>query len=310
MRIVILDGFTTTAGDLDWSPLEGLGSLTVYDRTAPEAVEARSREADAILINKTQLGADVLSRLPRLRYIGILATGWNTLDLAAAHAQGITVCNAAGYGTDSVAQHTFALLLELSSRVCVHARSVQTGAWSASPDWTYLQAPLMELSGKTLGLIGPGRIGGRVAEIARAFGMQVQESGRSGGLPPGQLFETSDVVSLHCPLTPQTHEMVHAGLLRRMKPGAFLINTSRGALIREADLAQALREGWLAGAALDVLAQEPPPPDHPLLHAPNCLITPHIAWATPESRSRLIRIAAENLRAFAAGSPRNLVIPS
>ena len=314
MNIVILDGFTTNSGDLDWGPLEALGSLTVYDRTAPEEVVARAHLADALLLNKTVLDGLALSQLPRLRYIGVLATGYNTIDIEAARTRGIPVCNAAGYGTEAVAQHVFALLLALTNQVDRHARDVAAGGWSRSPDWTYRLSPLVELAGLTLGVVGLGRIGQAVARIGQALGMEVLGHNRSPREVPGvtlvpldRLFAQSDVVSLHCPLTSSNAGFVDAPLLRQMKPTAYLINTARGPLIDEQALRATLDAGHLAGVALDVLATEPPAADHPLLQAPRCLVTPHVAWGTTAARRRLIEIAAANLRAFQAGQPRHVV---
>ncbi|GAB4421138.1 MAG: D-2-hydroxyacid dehydrogenase [Bacteroidia bacterium] len=313
MNIVILDGHTTSDGDLGWHALRALGQLRIYDRSAPDEIVPRAREADAVLLNKARLDAQALAQLPRLRYIGILATGYNTVDTAAAAARGIPVCNAAGYGSASVAQHVFALLLDLVNHVALHADDVAT-AWPASPDWTYRLALMTELDGKTMGIVGLGQIGQATARIAQAFGMRVVAHNRSPRAVPGvemldleALFAQSDVVSLHCPLTADNTGFVDAALLARMKPSALLINTARGPLIDEQALAAALQAGQIAGAGLDVLSAEPPPPDHPLLRAPRCRITPHNAWGSRESRARLIAIAADNLRAFRDGRLQNVV---
>jgi glycerate dehydrogenase len=316
MNVVILDGYAANPGDLSWDAIAALcgHNLTVFDRTPREKVVERARGMQAVLTNKAVLDADALAQLPDLRYIGIIATGYNTVDVAAARAREIPVCNAPGYGRDSVAQHVFALLLELSNQVGLHARSTAAGEWSANPDWTYQKAPMTELAGKTLGIVGLGEIGSQVARIALAFGMQVLANSRSPKDLPGvervtreQLFAQSDVVSLNCPLTEENRTFVNAALLRTMKPTAFLINTARGPLIDEVALAQALNEGCLAGAGLDVLSEEPPAINHPLFQAKNCIITPHNAWGTRESRARLIGIVAANLRAFLAGAPVNVV---
>lgn len=310
VRIVVLDGHTLNPGDLDWSPLKALGSCTIHDRTAPEDVAERAAGAQVLLTNKVVLTGALIQNLPELQYIGVLATGTNVVDLAAAKARNIPVCNVPGYGASSVAQHVFALLLELTQRTGHHAQTVTDGRWSQSPDFCYWDFPLVELSGLTLGVVGYGAIGQATAEIGRAFGMQVLVSSRTprdGFVSVDELFSRSDVVSLHCPLTPETEGLVNSRRLRAMRPGAFLINTSRGGLVVEADLAEALNDGRIAGAGLDVLSLEPPPSDHPLFQAKNCLITPHIAWATQASRQRLMNIAVENICAFLGGTPRHVV---
>jgi glycerate dehydrogenase len=315
MNIVYLDGYTLNPGDLRWEPFEKLGAFTVYDRTPPERVVERAAEADAILTNKVQLTGEILRQLPRLQYIGVTATGYNNVDLDTARAQGITVTNVRGYSTSAVAQHTFSLLLALANHTELHSQSVRRGDWTRAADWCYWNTPLVELSGKTIGLIGLGDIGGQVAHIARAFGMRVLAH-RKSQKPVGEgiervelnrLFEESDVISLHCPLTEDTREIINTHSLATMKPTAYLINTGRGGLVNEAELAAALNAGQLAGAAVDVLSTEPPQPDNPLLTASNCLITPHIAWAFYESRLRLLQLAAENIVAFQAGSPIHVV---
>jgi glycerate dehydrogenase len=314
MKIVVLDGFTLNPGDLSWDALRDLGECQIYDRTPAEEVLARADGAEIILTNKTVLTAATIGSLPALRYIGVLATGYNVVDLAAARERKIPVTNVPGYGTRSVAQMTFALLLELAHRTGHHAQAVREGRWSSSPDFCFWDHPLIELEGLTLGLIGYGQIGRAVATLGRAFGMRVQVHTRSQ--PASEegtfvdldtLFRSSDVISLHCPLTPETRHLINADRLRQMKRSAFLLNTSRGPLIDESALAAALHEGRLAGAALDVLEREPPPAQHPLFSAPNCVITPHIAWATRAARSRLMSIALSNLRAFLAGQPQNVV---
>ena len=311
MDIVILDGFTTNPGDLSWAPVEACGRLTVYDRTEPADVVARAAAADVVLTNKTELGRAEITALPRLRCIGVLATGTNVVDLAAARERGVPVCNVPEYGTASVAQATFALLLELTNRVGHLDATVRAGRWSACPDFCYWDGDLVELSGLALGIVGHGRIGRAVADAGRAFGMRILAHRRGGGDPGcvdiDTLFRESDVVSLHCPLTPETRGLVDARRLALMKPTAFLVNTARGALVDEAALAAALDAGRLAGAGLDVLTVEPPPAANPLLRARNCVITPHVAWATRSARRRLIESTADNVRAFAAGRPRNVV---
>jgi len=310
LRIVVLDGHTLNPGDLSWNGLEKLGTCTIYDRTPPEQILPRIGDAELVLTNKTPLSAETIRTAPNLRYIGVLATGYNVVDVAAASARGIVVSNIPTYGTTAVAQHTFALLLELAQHVGRHAQSVRAGDWSRSPDWCYWQTDLIELAGLKLGLIGSGRIAMAVATIARALGMEVLFATELGGRPElERVLRASDVISLHAPLTPETREIINATTLRLMKPTAFLINTSRGPLINEADLAAALNEGRLAGAGLDVLSTEPPPADNPLIAARNCLITPHVAWAARGSRQRLLNLAVENIQAFVAKTPRNVVSP-
>lgn len=321
MNIVVLDGFALNPGDLSWEPLEKLGKLTVYDRTPEERIAERAREAEVLLTNKTPLRAETIAGLPKLKYIGVLATGYDIIDTKAAKERGIVVSNVPEYSTDSVAQLVFALLLELCHHAALHSASAKRGDWAASADFAYWKTPLIELSGKTMGIIGFGKIGRRVAQLARAFGMNVLAAGRSA--PPsgaasdeaeGVIRTTvdealcrADVVSLHCPLTPQTEGMIDRSAIDLMKPGALLINTSRGKLIVEKDLAEALDAGKLGGAAVDVLSSEPPAPDNPLLACERCLVTPHLAWATKEARTRLMDTAASNLQAFMAGKPANVV---
>lgn len=317
MRIVVLDGYTLNPGDNPWDALGALGELTVYDRTSPGDVVARAAGAEIVLTNKTLVDAAALAQLPALRFIAVLATGYNVVDVTAARAAGVPVANVPVYGSADVAQHTLALLLELCHRVGDHARAVREGAWSTSPDFCFWLAPPRTLEGQTLGIVGYGRIGRQVARIARALGMHILASSRlerpSGAEPPDgwrtipDLFAEADVISLHCPLTDDNLRFVDAALLARVRPGALLINTARGALIDEPALAAALAEGRLAGAALDVLSREPPPPDHPLLRAPNCIVTPHIAWASLAARQRLMAATVNNVRAFLAGKPVNIV---
>ncbi|MCY9660322.1 D-2-hydroxyacid dehydrogenase [Paenibacillus chondroitinus] len=317
MRIVVLDGYTLNPGDLDWDGLHALGEVIVYERTAESQIVDRTAEADIVLTNKTPLSAATLQQLPKLRYIGVLATGYNIIDLQAAKEHDILVTNVPAYGTQSVAQLVFALLLEFCNRVQQHSDSVVKGGWSSSIDFCYTVSPLTELSGKTIGLIGLGQIGKQVALIARAMGMNVVATGSGRRTPEpvegltwvslGELLQQSDVISLHCPLTPETKELINADRIALIKPTAFLINTARGGLLNEADVAEALNQGRLAGAGLDVLTVEPPTPDNPLLHARNVLITPHIAWATKEARARLMMTAVNNVRAFLEGQPQNLI---
>jgi glycerate dehydrogenase len=317
MKIVVLDGYTLNPGDLTWDGLRELGELTVYDRTPPDKVPERSEGADILLTNKTLLSGEILKSLPGLKYVGVLATGYNVIDVEMATKLGIVVTNIPAYSTNSVAQLTFALILELCFHAQRHSDSVMSGKWSGSVDFTYRDYPLTELASKTLGIIGFGTIGKKVSEIAMAFGMNVlassgsesDHSDRTGisraGLP--ELLSNSDIVSIHCPLTPETAGMININTLRLMKRSAFLINTSRGPIVVEKDLAEALNEGIIAGAGLDVLSVEPPPEDNPLLRAINCIITPHIAWATLESRTRLMKMAVQNVRAFLSGSAINVV---
>lgn len=315
-RIVVLDAYTM-GQEVYWELIGEQGQLTLYDRTEPGQVLERAKGAQVLFTNKTVLDAETIGALPELRLICLLATGYNVVDVAAAAERGIPVCNVPGYSPASVAQHVMAVTLELFGKACRHARAVAGGRWSAQPDFCFWDAPIMELAGKTMGVVGFGAIGARVAELAHAFGMNVLAyAPRPKELPPygpfafarlTDLFEDADVVSLHCPLTPETENMVDAALLARMKPTAFLVNTARGQLVDEGALAAALGQGRIGGAALDVLRQEPPAADHPLLGAPNCLVTPHVAWASVEARRRLLGIAAANLRAFLAGQPQNVV---
>ena len=317
MKIVVLDGYTLNPGDLDWSGMRAFGDLEVYDRTPSDEIVRRAAEADLVLTNKTLLTAETIGRLPKLKYIGVLATGYNNVDLEAARRRGVPVTNIPDYGTPSVAQHVFAMLLEIANRVRRHDDSVKAGEWSRCPDFCYTKTPLMELAGKTFGVVGLGRIGRKAAEIAAAFGMKVIAAVGRRNMPREaegirivdlrELFRTADVISLHCPLTPETKLMINAEALSLMKPSAILINTARGLLIDERALADALTGGKLAAAALDVLSVEPPPADNPLFNIPNCLITPHIAWATGEARQRLMDIAVENVRCFLNGEPVNVV---
>ena len=316
MNIVVLDGFTLNPGDLSWAELRALGDCEIHDRTRPEDVVSRAAGANILLTNKVVVDASAIASLPHLRYIGVLATGYNTVDVDAARRRGIPVANVPAYGTRSVAQLVFALLLELASQVGHHARRVSEGVWSRSPDFCFWDAPLIELAGKTFGIVGFGRIGAQVAELARGFGMNVIAHTRTppASAPPrvefvdlDALFRRSHVVSLHCPLTPETRGLVNSERLGQLPAGAYLINTARGLLVEEVALARALRNGRLGGAGLDVLSVEPPPSDHPLLKAPRCVITPHVAWATQEARSRLMQEAVANVRAFLAGQSRNVV---
>lgn len=316
MKIVILDGYSVNPGDLSWEELEECGELTVYDRTNTEDILKRTKNADAILTNKVVISSEIINKLPNLKYIGVLATGYNVVDIEAAKKRGITVTNVPAYSTNSVVQMTFAHILNLTNRVAHYAHENRKGKWSASPDFCYWDTNLGEIAGKTLGVVGLGNIGYKVACIARDFGMDVFActSKNSADLPDGiqkvtfnGLLGISDILTLHCPLTPQTKEMINKDTLSQMKRGALLINTGRGALVNDKDVAQALCEGQLGGYGADVMTQEPPKPDNPLLSAPNAYLTPHIAWATLEARKRLVSIASANVAAFVQGSPKNVV---
>src|SRR5215471_2821187 len=317
MKIVVLDGYCLNPGDLNWDALRALGNVELHDRTPAAEAEARARGAAIVLTNKTPLPGAVLERLPDLRYIGVLATGYNIVDVGAAARLGITVTNIPTYGTASVAQFVFALLLELCHNVKLHSDAVRLGEWSRSPDWSFWKSPLIELAGKTMGIVGFGRIGRATGRIADALGMRVIANDTFTGNPPAwegfrwasleELLRESDVVSLHSPLFPETQGMINTRTLAGMKPSAFLINTSRGPLVVDADLAEALNSGRIAGAAVDVLSVEPPAESNPLLSARNCLVTPHIAWATREARSRLMDLAIQNITAFLSGTRQNVI---
>ncbi len=316
MKIVVLDGRTLNPGDLSWDGFRALGKLTVFDRTPADDVPARAGDAEIVLTNKTPLNRETIRKLTHLQYIGVLATGYNVVNVAAAAKRGIVVTNVPAYSTDSVAEHVFAFLLEHARRLSFHAHTVRKGRWGESPDFCYWLHPLTELAGSTLGLVGYGHIGKAVAQRALAFGMQVLCHTRTPPAEPAAgirfcdlttVFRESDIVSLHCPLAPETEKLVNAERLALMKPGALLINVARGGLVDDAALAAALNAGKIAGAMLDVLTEEPPIAEQPLLHARNCLITPHHAWATREARTRLINVALENLKAFLAKQPRNVV---
>ena len=317
MKIIVLDGFALNPGDISWKPVEELGSLTVYDRTPPEQVVERIGDATAILTNKTIISRQVMDACPSLRYIGVLATGYNVVDLEAAREKGIVVTNIPGYSTQAVAQFVFALLLEVCCHVQHHSDSVHAGDWVRSKDFCYWKSPQLELWGKTLGIFGYGSIGRAVATIAQALGMKVVCCTRTpskipadSGIVPLEMDEflaSSDVISLHLPLTPQTENLVCVTTISKMKRGAIVINTARGPLVNEADMAQALKSGQVGWYAADVVCREPMDSENPLLGAPNCILTPHIAWATQEARSRLMAIAASNIKAFQQGKPVNVV---
>jgi glycerate dehydrogenase len=317
MNIVLLDGHTLNPGDLDWTPLHALGPCTIFERTDEPDILPRASGAEILLTNKTPLRGETIRALPALRYIGVLATGYNIVDADAASARGIPVTNVPAYGTASVAQLVLAHLLHIMQNVGGHASGVRRGRWTASSDFCYWETPLTELAGKTMGILGYGRIGEATARLALAFGMNVvaHEPGRAGGTQDGDvsfvslegLFRRSDVLSLHCPLTDATRGIVNRDRLSLMKQGAILINTSRGPLLDEKALAEALHSGSLRGAGLDVLSDEPPPATNPLLKEARCFITPHVAWASREARERLLQGVVENIRAFLEGNPQNIV---
>lgn len=317
MKIVILDAYAANPGDLSWDEFAALGDLTVYDRTAQEDAAARIGDAEVVFINKVRLTDEIFAACPNLKLVSILATGYNIVDLAAAKRRGITVCNVPGYSTRAVVQMTFALLLEICQQVGLHSGAVHTGRWQTCSDFCFWDRPLIELDGKTMGIVGYGAIGSAVGTVAQALGMKllvtarhekpVPEGARFVSLP--ELLAQSDVVSLHCPQTAENARMIDAGALAQMKDGAILINTARGGLLDEQAVADALRSGKLLAAGMDVVSAEPIRADNPLLTAPNCFLTPHIAWAPLETRRRLQAISAENLRAFLAGKPQNVVNP-
>ena len=311
MRIVVLDGYTENPGDLSWDGLKKLGELTVYDHTAPELIDARIGDAEIIFTNKTPISAATIAAARNLRYVGVLATGFNVVDVAAARERGIVVTNIPTYGTAAVAQYVFALLLEICHHVGHHNRAVQEGRWSRGRDFCFWDTPLVELDGKTMGIIGYGRIGQAVERVARAFGMQVKIcSGHAQGpdvLPLDALLAGCDVVTLHCPLTKENAGLINRQTIAKMKDGAILINTARGGLVNEADVRAALESGKLGGFAADVACAEPIPADSPLRRAPNCVLTPHIAWAPKEARQRLMDIAVSNLAAWQSGNTVNNV---
>ena len=316
MKIVILDGYSVNPGDLSWDALREMGDVEVYDRTSPEEVVTRAEKAEIVLTNKVVLDKPALDRLPSLRYIGVLATGYNVVDLEETRRRGITVTNIPAYSTDSVAQMTFAHILNITNRVGHYAQENANGRWSNNADFCYWDSPMHELAGKTLGIVGLGNIGKRVARIAADFGMDVfaLTSKEPSALPHGVqkttmegLLAVSDILTLHCPLTESTRHLIRAETIQKMKHGAIIINTGRGPLVDEHDVAKALHDGHLAAYGADVLDTEPPACDNELLSAPNAFITPHIAWATVEARKRLIRIATENVQAYLSGTPRNIV---
>ncbi len=315
-RIVILDGYAANSGDLSWKALEELGEVTVYDRTAPHEIIERIAHAEIVLTNKTPLMRETLAQLPRLRYIGVLATGYNIIDIEAAREQGIVVTNIPAYSSDSVAQLVFAHILNIASDVATHSQCVKSGEWASCQDFSFQKSPIFELAGKTLGIVGLGNIGNTVARIAHAFNMQIlAKTSKPQKILPDYvqavdwdtLLAESDIITLHCPLTEHTRNLINTESLARMKPTAIVINTGRGPLINEQDLADALNSGSIRAAGVDVLSQEPPREDNPLITARNCYITPHIAWATFESRQRLLNIAVENVHQYLNGNTVNQV---
>jgi glycerate dehydrogenase len=315
MNIVVTDGFTLNSGDLGWDGIAQFGKLAIHDRTPTHLIEERCKDADIIVSNKTPFSKETLAALPILKCIAVTATGFNVIDTKAAAERSIVVCNVPGYGTASVAQHVFALLLELTNAVGLHSQSVRGGDWNRNPDWCYTLKPIVELNGKTMGIVGYGHIGQQVGGIADAFGMKViyfnpspKQAAIGEQKPLEAVFEESDVVSLHCPLTPENKGMVNSALLKKMKPTSYLINTARGPLINEEDLADALNENIIVGAAVDVLSTEPPTDAHlKLIHAKNCIITPHNAWMSREARQRLMDATVQNIAAFLSGRPLNKV---
>lgn len=318
MKIVALDGYALNPGDISWSPVEQYGELTVYPRTSPEEVCQRAKDAEMILINKVNITKEHLEQLPKLRYIGIQATGYNVVDLEAARQRGIAVCNIPAYSTASVAQMVFALLLAVTNRVEHYTEENRKGKWSENPDFCYRDTPLTELAGKKIGIVGLGNTGMATARIALAFGMEVyaytsKEQHQLGTdirkAEWDDLLHTCDVITLNCPLTPETRQMINRDTIGKMKREAILINTGRGGLVNEADLAEALDNGRIAAYGADVLNEEPPAADNPLLRSHNTYLTPHIAWATREARLRLMDISADNIRAFIGGTPQNVVNP-
>jgi glycerate dehydrogenase len=317
MKIVVLDGYALNPGDLSWDGIKKFGELVVHDRTSADEILTRSKGAGALFTNKTPVREEIINQLPDLQFIGVLATGYNIVDVEAAGKKGIVVSNIPDYGSYSVAQLTFALLLELCHHAQRHSDTVFSGKWTSSSDWCYWDFPLVELKDKTMGIIGLGSIGQKVADMATAFGMNVLGSSRKktdqshrknfrwADIP--ELLRESDVVSIHCPLTPETKGLINAASLRTMKKSAFLLNTSRGPIIVDEDLGEALNSGIIAGAGIDVLSVEPPRNGNPLFSAKNCIITPHIAWATKEARTRLMDMAVVNLERFVRGNPINVV---
>lgn len=315
MKIVVLDGYTENPGDISWDGFKACGELTVYERTRPEEVDERLQDAEIAIINKVRMTREIMQAHPNLRYIGVLATGYDVVDVKAAKELNIAVTNVPGYGTDTVAQYAIGMLLEVCFHIAHHNERVKDGEWSRSKDWCFWDYPLIELAGKTMGIIGYGRIGKQVAKIAKAMGMQIQfyhprEKKEEGAKQVSleELLRSSDVVSLHCPLTSENEGIINKDTLSLMKPTAILLNNARGKLIKEADLAQALQEKWIYGAALDVVCEEPIQPDNPLLQCDNCIITPHISWASKEARERIMHMAEENLACFLQGKQQHRIV--
>jgi len=315
MKIVVLDGYTTNPGDLSWDQISNLGDVTIYDRTSKDSIIEHAKDADVLITNKVLINEDIMKQLPNLKYIGLFSTGTNTVDLVAAKKRNIGVANVPGYSTNSVSQMVFSMILDICCRVRDHSKTVHEGDWAASVDFCYWTHPIIELYGKTLGIIGYGSIGRAVAKIARAFGMNVLISNRTRYEDISDdewrnmtdLLKQSDFVSIHCPLTKENEHMINLEALKMMKPTAYIINTSRGPLINETDLSYALDNNIIAGAALDVMEKEPPYASNPLIGNEKCIITPHIAWASKEARSRLIGIVADNIIAYFSGNPINIV---
>lgn len=313
MKIVILDGYTVNPGDLSWEALEALGQITVYDRTGSSEIVSRIGDAEIVVTNKTPISRETLVQCPGVRMIAVLATGYNVVDCTAAAERGIPVCNVPAYGTYAVAQFAIAMLMEICHHIAHHDATVHAGKWQNHPDFCYWDMPLLALEGRTMGIIGYGRIGQQVGRIAAAMGMKVIASSRSETVPDteyvslDELFARADVISLHCPLTPQTDKLINRETIAKMKDGAILLNNSRGQLIDEKALADALSAGKIAAAGLDVVSAEPISPDNPLLAAPNCIITPHISWAAIECRQRIIETTAENIHSYLNGAAKNVV---
>ncbi len=316
MKIVNLDGYTTNPGDLSWEPFEKYGDVTVYDRTNPQEIVERAKDADVLFINKCVITSDILDKLPNLKYVGLQSTGYNVIDCDAAKKKGIIVSNIPAYSTSAVAQLTFSLILQFTNKVSLHSEAVHNGEWSACPDFCFWKSSLSELDGKSIGIIGFGSIGQRVASIANAFGMKVlvftphpkpDEFKNVEFIDFDTLCKESDIITCHCPLTPQTENIINKDAISKMKKSVIIINTSRGPVVNDADLAQALNSERIQGAGVDVLRVEPPEQNNPLINAKNCIITPHIAWAALETRARLLSILEDNLKAFIEGHPQNVV---
>lgn len=317
MKIIVLDAYAANPGDISWDDFDKLGNVTIYDRTPPELVAGRIGDAEIVIINKILFTKDIFERCLNIKYIGIMATGFNTIDLSAASEHGVTVCNVPSYSTPSVVQHTFALLLELCTSIGRHAESVTKGRWNNNPDFCYWETPLIELKGKTMGLVGFGQIGKEVGKVALSFGMEVLACAAHRRFESGidgirfsdleEIIESADIISLHCPLSADNKELICADTIKNMKDGVIIINTARGGLVNEADIADALITGKIFGYAADVLTDEPPARGSPLFASPNSIITPHIAWAPLECRQRLISITFENIKCFIEGHPQNVV---